>query len=59
MDRIQAVMDNIEKAKKIAEKCPFRPKYHFLAPSNWMNDPNGPIFYKWEHLRTGRKCCNR
>lgn len=49
MDRIQAVMDNIEKAKKIAEKCPFRPKYHFLAPSNWMNDPNGPIFYKGEY----------
>lgn len=28
---------------------PLRPKYHFLPPSNWMNDPNGPIFYKEEY----------
>ena len=20
---------------------PHRPRYHFLPPSNWMNDPNG------------------
>jgi beta-fructofuranosidase len=24
----------------------YRPLYHFLAPSNWMNDPNGTIFWK-------------
>ena len=23
-----------------------RPQYHAVPPSNWMNDPNGPIFYK-------------
>ena len=23
-----------------------RPQYHFLPPSNWMNDPNGPIFWR-------------
>lgn len=22
-----------------------RPRYHFLPPSNWMNDPNG--FIQW------------
>jgi beta-fructofuranosidase len=28
-----------------------RPAYHFLAPANWMNDPNGPISFggRW-HL---------
>ncbi len=25
---------------------PLRPRFHFLPPANWMNDPNGPIF--WE-----------
>src|SRR3981081_1050957 len=26
-----------------------RPLYHFLAPGNWMNDPNGPIFWKGKY----------
>jgi sucrose-6-phosphate hydrolase SacC (GH32 family) len=24
----------------------YRPAYHYLAPSNWMNDPHGTIWYK-------------
>ncbi len=24
----------------------YRPAYHYLAPANWMNDPNGTIFWK-------------
>lgn len=24
---------------------PLRPQYHFLPAANWMNDPNGPIFW--------------
>jgi beta-fructofuranosidase len=23
-----------------------RPQFHLLPPANWMNDPNGPIYYK-------------
>ncbi len=26
-----------------------RPLYHFLAPANWMNDPNGPIYWKGKY----------
>jgi beta-fructofuranosidase len=26
-----------------------RPEYHFIAPRNWMNDPNGPIWWKGEY----------
>ncbi|MFH1009460.1 MAG: glycoside hydrolase family 32 protein [Candidatus Latescibacterota bacterium] len=25
---------------------PHRPLYHYLPPANWMNDPNGAIFWK-------------
>jgi len=25
---------------------PRRPQFHLLPPANWMNDPNGPIYYK-------------
>ncbi len=24
---------------------PHRPRYHFLPPANWLNDPNGPIHH--------------
>ena len=26
-----------------------RPRYHLLPPANWMNDPNGPIFWKGQY----------
>ena len=25
---------------------PHRPQYHFLPAANWMNDPNGPIYWQ-------------
>lgn len=25
---------------------PYRPLYHFTGPESWINDPNGPIYYK-------------
>lgn len=28
---------------------PYRPAYHFLPPANWMNDPNGLIYWKGEY----------
>ena len=30
---------------------PFRPRFHFTPPVNWMNDPNGMVYYDGEwHL---------
>lgn len=28
---------------------PDRPRYHFLPPANWMNDPNGPAYVNGEY----------
>ncbi|PYX42138.1 MAG: hypothetical protein DMG81_02185 [Acidobacteria bacterium] len=25
---------------------PRRPQFHLLPAANWMNDPNGPIYYR-------------
>lgn len=51
-----------------AESDPRRPRYHFLPPANWMNDPNGTIYHNgyyhlfyqhnpyadgWDHMHWG------
>ncbi len=28
---------------------PFRPQYHFTPPAQWMNDPNGMVYYEGEY----------
>lgn len=28
---------------------PRRPQYHLLPPANWMNDPNGPIYWRGKY----------
>lgn len=28
---------------------PFRPQYHFTPATNWMNDPNGMVYYEGEY----------
>ena len=37
--------DNSQLCRKLASD-PLRPQYHLLPAHNWMNDPNGPIFYR-------------
>jgi len=37
-----------------AQKAPtyverYRPQYHFTPAVNWMNDPNGLVYYKGEY----------
>ncbi|XP_027333666.1 beta-fructofuranosidase, insoluble isoenzyme CWINV1-like [Abrus precatorius] len=37
---------NSNKYMMVPEKQPYRTRYHFQPPQNWMNDPNGPMYYK-------------
>jgi beta-fructofuranosidase len=37
-----------DKPSKLAAD-PQRPRYHLMPPANWMNDPNGPLFWKGQY----------
>lgn len=37
--------DAVKAAAPRAKADPDRPAYHVLPPAQWMNDPNGPIYY--------------
>ena len=48
---VSKAMASMLQAEQLAARDPWRPVYHFHPPANWMNDPNGTIFYKgWHHL---------
>ncbi len=39
-------------ARSLAERLahdPLRPQYHLLPTANWMNDPNGPIYWRGQY----------
>lgn len=40
-------MNNVIEKQNYLEK--YRPQYHFSPASNWMNDPNGMVFYNGEY----------
>src|SRR5246127_3091475 len=42
---LSAKPDTTALFRKLASD-PLRPQYHLLPAANWMNDPNGPIFFR-------------
>ena len=38
---------NVSFSQKMTEQ--HRPQFHFTPPANWMNDPNGMVYYKGEY----------
>ncbi|WP_046174878.1 glycoside hydrolase family 32 protein [Domibacillus indicus] len=49
----QAALDQanheIEKQKDWIKQSPYRLNYHFMAPTGWINDPNGFVQYNGEY----------
>jgi beta-fructofuranosidase len=35
--------------KDIVKETPYRLNYHFMAPTGWINDPNGLVQYKGDY----------
>ncbi len=50
-DLLARATESVRQAAERARKDPTRPIYHVLPPANWLNDPNGPLYYKgYYHL---------
>lgn len=44
---VRAEQEQEQEQELVAGKDdPYRTGFHFQPPGNWMNDPNGPMFYK-------------
>jgi beta-fructofuranosidase len=41
--------DRVDNEKVALSDDPLRPQYHLLPAANWMNDPNGPIFWNGQY----------
>jgi beta-fructofuranosidase len=46
---LQAQKRTGEIPEQVTARDPRRPQFHLLPARNWMNDPNGPIFYNGEY----------
>ncbi len=42
--RLRLLADQLPASKLAAD--PLRPQYHLLPPGQWMNDPNGPVYWQ-------------
>jgi fructan beta-fructosidase len=46
---VAATIGTSSAAPELSYDQPWRPQYHFTPPRNFMNDPNGTVFYKGEY----------
>ncbi len=50
-ERVNRQEERKQTLQQMFTSDPHRPRYHFLPPSAWMNDPNGLIYWKgYYHL---------
>lgn len=45
-DLVDSAMRSLNAASQIAQADPARPVLHFMPKAGWMNDINGPLYYK-------------
>lgn len=48
-EEIQKANEEIARRKDTVKNSKFRLKYHFMAPTGWINDPNGLVQFKGEY----------
>lgn len=48
-DKLAAMVEEMKAREGQVRRDAHRPIFHFLAPANWMNDPNGLIQWKGEY----------
>jgi fructan beta-fructosidase len=46
---LQMSCKNTKTSNETIGKEKFRPQFHFTPQSNWMNDPNGMVYYRGEY----------
>jgi len=46
IEQVEKLIGAANELRDRLQNDPQRPRYHFLPPWAWINDPNGPIFWK-------------
>lgn len=49
LEKLKKSQDYIDSIKDEIKNKPYRQGYHFMAPTGWINDPNGLSFYNGEY----------
>ncbi len=48
---IDRAAEEINRNRAKVSEAPSRQKYHFMAETGWINDPNGLIYYKGKYIK--------
>lgn len=46
IEETERLLKNNSALKEKFERDPYRPRFHFMPPGGWINDPTGAIFWQ-------------
>lgn len=49
IEKVEQLIASANELRDRLQNDPQRPQYHFMPPWAWINDPNGPIFWKGKY----------